>query len=80
MTTPSDCRELCLHLSTYLDGEAAADLCAALEAHLATCQACRLELDSLACTLRLVKALPAPELPPQAAARLYQSLGLPPPA
>jgi anti-sigma factor RsiW len=77
--TPQPCQELCAHLSEYLDGEAAAELCAAIDAHLATCPNCRVVVNTLDRTVRLYHDLPSAALPADAAARLYAVLDLPSP-
>lgn len=79
-SAPRPCQEICAQLSDYLDGEAAAEVCAAIDAHLATCPDCRVVVNTLDRTVRLYRALPAAELPPEAAARLYAVLDLPAPA
>lgn len=71
------CADLLPHLSAYLDGEAAADLCARLETHLAACRNCRIVVDTLARTVRLYRDLPDPDLPAGATARLFAVLDLP---
>ncbi len=77
--THGRCADLLPHLSAYVDGEAAADLCAQIDAHLAACQNCRVVIDTLARTVRLYHALPDPELPAGATARLLAVLDLPAP-
>jgi anti-sigma factor RsiW len=71
-----DCQSLIAQFSVYLDGEAPADLCAAIEAQCAACEECRALLTTLEATRRLTRALPAPTLPDDAAARLAACLGL----
>lgn len=77
--THGHCHDLLPHLSAYLDGDAAADLCAQIDAHLAECQNCRVVVDTLARTVHLYHDLPDPDLPPDATARLLAVLGLPAP-
>ena len=74
-----DCHDLLPELSAYLDGEAAADLCARIDAHLAECENCRVVVDTLTRTVRLYRDLPAPVLSATATARLYAVLDLPAP-
>ncbi|MCX6028583.1 MAG: zf-HC2 domain-containing protein [Chloroflexi bacterium] len=50
-------------LSAYLDNQATAAERARVDAHLATCAACRTELDSLRQTVALVRALPRVAVP-----------------
>ena len=73
------CHELLPELSAYLDGEAAADLCARIDAHLAECEDCRVVVDTLTRTVRLYHALPAPTWATSATARLFAVLDLPAP-
>lgn len=71
-----DCQGVLDHLPAYLEGEAAAELSAALERHLAECQNCHVVVDSLRRTIRHYQALPGPALSDAARARLYQALDL----
>jgi anti-sigma factor RsiW len=50
-------------LSAYTDGELAADETRQLEAHIATCAACRNELAALRQVRAVLRALPEPRLP-----------------
>jgi predicted anti-sigma-YlaC factor YlaD len=52
-------------LSSYIDGEAAAELRREMEEHLAGCEECRSDLDTLSETVRMIRALApvCPELP-----------------
>ncbi len=50
-------------LSAYLDDEVSADERALVKSHLATCEACQLELDSLSWTVNLLHRLPEETLP-----------------
>lgn len=49
------CEDLVLHLSAYLDGELDEELTAAAQDHLATCENCRVVLDSTQKTILLYK-------------------------
>lgn len=71
------CRELLAQLNDYIDGEFPADLCAELEQHLADCSDCRVVLDTLSQTVRILRQLDAapPPLPPDLEARLLARLG-----
>lgn len=71
------CHDLLEALSDYVDG-AAADVCAAVERHLATCPDCRVVVDTLRGTIALYRRLPRPDLPDDARERLYRVLDLPP--
>lgn len=54
---PQPCQALCAQLSGYLDGEVAAEVCAAIDAHLATCPDCRVVVNTLDRTVRLYRSL-----------------------
>ena len=73
-------KEICHHLldglSEYLDGEAAAEVCAEIERHLAGCADCRVLVDTLRKTVAVYRELHQPELPAEARLRLYTSLDL----
>lgn len=70
------CRELVAQLNDYLDGELPAGLCAELEHHLAACPDCRVVLNTLGQTLRILHHLDEapPPLPPDLEARILASL------
>jgi anti-sigma factor RsiW len=70
------CRHLLDDLSDYLDGEAAAEVCAEIERHLAGCADCRVVVDTLRKTVAVYRELPQPELPVEARRRLYTFLDL----
>jgi hypothetical protein len=65
-----DCRDRLPDLVAYVDGELDAPRSAAIEAHLATCAACRAERELLAGTGRLLGAFAAPEPAPGFEARV----------
>ena len=71
-----DCRHLLEALSDFVDGDASAALCAAIERHLADCDNCRVVVDTLRQTVKLYRELPQPALPTGARERLYRSLDL----
>jgi predicted anti-sigma-YlaC factor YlaD len=71
-----NCRHLLDDLSDFLDGEASAEVCAEIERHLASCENCRVMVDTLRKTVILYRELPQPEIPPDARQRLYRSLDL----
>ncbi len=73
---PENCRELLAGLSDYLDGEASAELCRAIQKHLAGCGKCRVVVDTLALTVKVYRELPRPELSPESRERLYKVLDL----
>ena len=72
----AQCQRLLEDMSDYLDGEAPAELCAEIERHLASCDDCRVVVDTLRKTITLYHELPQPELPAEARLRLYKSLDL----
>ncbi|MEP7356010.1 MAG: zf-HC2 domain-containing protein [Anaerolineales bacterium] len=74
--TELDCQDVLNHLPAYLEGEAPAELGAALERHLAACPNCHVVVDSLRRTIRHYQALPGPAWSPAARERLYQALDL----
>lgn len=70
------CRVMLGQLNDYLDGDLAAELCQALETHMAGCHDCQIVLDTLGQTVHLYHSLdeaPA-ELPAAIEARLLQHL------
>lgn len=70
------CGELIAQLNDYLDGELPADLCAELEAHLAGCADCRVVLDTLGQTVRILRGLDEMHaaIPPEVEARLLERI------
>ncbi len=71
-----DCRDLLDGLSDYLDGEASAELCAEIQRHMASCEKCRVVVDTLGKTVRLYKQLPKTDMSEGARERLYKVLDL----
>ncbi|MGA2820352.1 MAG: zf-HC2 domain-containing protein [Anaerolineales bacterium] len=69
-----ECRRLLGSLSAYLDGEIEARVCQAIQAHLASCEDCRVVVDTLRKTISLVHQSPQPVLPLSARQRLFQVL------
>lgn len=74
--TQRPCQHLIAHLPDYVDGTAAAAICAEIEAHMTGCEDCRVVVDTLRQTIHLYHTLPAPDLPEPARRRLYKSLDL----
>ncbi len=72
----SHCEELLGSLSDYLDGEASARLCAEIAEHMASCERCRVVVDTLRKTVTLYRQLAQPVIPEQARERLYRTLDL----
>lgn len=76
MQHDGDCQKLLEKLSVYVDGDASAEICHEVERHMATCDDCRVVIDTLHKTINLYQTLPAPDLPAGMQERLYISLGL----
>lgn len=81
------CEQLQAQLPDYLDGEARAEICRAIEAHLADCDDCRIVVDTLKKTLTLYRSAPREKVSADVHARLVRVLRLdhlpipvPPPA
>lgn len=76
--SPERCRELVGQLNDYLDGELPLDLCSELELHLSGCPDCKVVLDTLGQTLRILHTLDdaPPPLPPELESRLLARLAL----
>jgi anti-sigma factor RsiW len=70
------CHELLGAMGLYLDGEAASDVCAQIESHLASCPDCRLEVETMRKTMRIVHATPKDSLSDEARERLFHALHL----
>ncbi len=70
------CGELLGELSQYLDGEASEQVCTEIERHIASCEDCRVVVDTLRKTIELYHHLPRPALSAEAQERLYRSLDL----
>jgi predicted anti-sigma-YlaC factor YlaD len=51
-----DCSEVLEQLADYLDEDARAELCRAIESHLSRCRDCRVEVDSVRKTIVLYQA------------------------
>jgi len=71
-----NCHHLLDDLSDYLDGDASTAICAEIERHLATCDNCRVVVDTMNKTVLLYRDLPQPTLPDDVRTRLFQSLDL----
>lgn len=70
------CAQLQAQLPDYLDGEARAEICRAIEAHLADCENCRIVIDTLKKMIALYRAAPCNEVPREVHARLVRVLNL----
>ena len=72
-----NCRKMLGDLSEFVDGELSEEMCAEIERHLATCENCRVVVDTLKKTVSLVQSEPAePDLPQGVRERLYHCLNL----
>lgn len=58
-----DCPDILATFSRHLEGEIGPEVCARLEAHVASCAHCRARCDSLKKTLALCRGSAAPEVP-----------------
>jgi predicted anti-sigma-YlaC factor YlaD len=79
-----DCNEVLEQLADYLDPDARAELCRAIEEHLTHCRDCRVEVDTVRRTIVLYQAdrevqIPAPVMSRLEAAltREYRATGAP---
>ncbi len=70
------CRRYLSTLSDYADGTLSDDLCQELEAHMATCENCRIVVNTLSKTIMLYRQMPEPEIPHAVEERLYKVLNL----
>ncbi|MBY0399783.1 zf-HC2 domain-containing protein, partial [Myxococcota bacterium] len=60
------------YLADYLEGDLALDKRALVDAHLDTCASCAQEVREMQQTIRLLRALPQPEVPPMIAANVMR--------
>ena len=71
-----DCRALLGALADYVDGSAPEAICREIERHIDGCENCRVVVDTLGQTVRLVRELPQPELPDDVRRRLFRSFAI----
>ncbi|MFO0690771.1 MAG: anti-sigma factor [Myxococcota bacterium] len=62
------------HLADYLEGDLALDKRALVDAHLDGCAACAQEVREMQQTIRLLRAMPQPEVPPMIAANVMRRI------
>ncbi len=62
------------HLADYLEGQLQIDKRALVDAHLDSCDACAGEVDEMLQTIRLLRTLPEPEIPPMIAANVMRRI------
>ena len=65
-----DCNEVLGQLSDYLDSEARAELCHAIEEHLARCHDCKVEVDTVRKTILLYQNESKAPIPVRVSAEL----------
>lgn len=70
------CAELQAQLPDYLDGEAKEAICRAIEEHLASCEDCRVVVDTMKKTIALYRAAPRAQVPAEIHHRLVRVLHL----
>lgn len=76
MAEEHTCTHLLEHLSDYVDGAAADEICHEIERHMSGCENCRVVVDTLRQTVHLYHTLPTPALSDDARQRLYKTLNL----
>ena len=73
----TNCEKLLGSLSEYIDGELGAELCQEIEKHLASCDNCRVVLNTTKRTIDLVHTpIEKPDLPDDVRERLFKRLNL----
>jgi predicted anti-sigma-YlaC factor YlaD len=73
----NQCHELLGNLSEYIDGTLKEELCTEIREHMASCENCRIVVDSLRKTVYLYQVTsPPPTVPDEVRERLYQRLDL----
>ena len=74
----SDCDDLFEALKDYLDGDAKAEVCDAIEQHMEECPTCRVHVNTLKGTIELYKAVGGKSMPEGAKERLHKALKIDP--
>ena len=69
-----ECEEVLEQLSEYLDEDARAELCRAIESHLQSCHLCQIEVDTLKKTIMLYQAERRVEVPVALSSQLQAAL------
>lgn len=69
-----DCDEVLNQLSEYVDEEARAELCRAIEEHLARCRGCKIEVDTVRKTIMIYRSDSPAETPMRVSAALESAL------
>lgn len=62
------------HLADYLEGQLQIDKRALVDAHLDACDSCARKVDEMLQTIRLLRTLPEPEMPPMIAANVMRRI------
>jgi anti-sigma factor RsiW len=70
------CAELEAYLSEYIDGEAKESICRTIEEHLASCDNCRIVIDTIRKTIALYHSAPSEPVPNSVHDRLITVLNL----
>jgi anti-sigma factor (TIGR02949 family) len=77
MTHEHECNHLLPGISDYLNGELSPELCNELEQHLATCDKCRIVVDTTRKTIEIFKTTAdSQKAPSDVKERLYKRLNL----
>jgi len=78
MSDKKDCRQLLAHLSEYVDDSLEDEaLCQEIEQHIASCEDCRIVVDTLEKTIYLYhRSADQTQMPSQVRERLYHRLDL----
>jgi anti-sigma factor RsiW len=75
--TPPYCERLRKRFDDYHDGELSQLLFRMLQRHLKTCEACREEYSELERSIKAIRKLHAPDVPPRALRKVLESLSGP---
>jgi predicted anti-sigma-YlaC factor YlaD len=70
------CREVLDSLSAYLDEDVRQEVAAEIEKHIALCDDCRAEFDTLSMTIKLYRGTPKDDMPQDCHDRLMKVLEL----
>ncbi|MBI3892463.1 MAG: sigma-70 family RNA polymerase sigma factor [Candidatus Wallbacteria bacterium] len=71
---PGKCPDVVRMFSRHLEGEVSSDTCARMERHLANCEPCSADCDSLKRTLAVCSAVAAPRVPPAVRRSIQKAL------
>jgi anti-sigma factor (TIGR02949 family) len=77
LSEKNQCHDLLGNLSEFIDGTLKEELCTEIREHMATCENCRIVVDTLRRTVYLYQVTtPSPTVPDEVRERLYQRLEL----